>query len=73
MREFSEIGEDDGRIGADLILVAQLLKGRGCVSLHQRLEQVNNPHTICQPQHLPDIVSTDRTGGMRHRLVEQRQ
>ena len=65
--------EHDRGIGADVVLVAQLGERRGHIAAHQRLEQVDHPRAVGQPQHLPHVLRAHRPGRVRDRLIEQRE
>ena len=73
MREFGEVGEDGGRIGAGVVLGAKLVQRGGRVTLHQMLEQVDDAAAIAEAQHLADRIGGDRAAAMGDRLVEYRQ
>ena len=73
MREFGEVGEDRGRIGAGVVLGAKLVQRGGRVTLHQMLEQVDDAAAIAEAQHLADRIGGDRAAAMGDRLVEYRQ
>ena len=69
--EFGEIGQHHDRIGAGVILVAELAKGAGDVAARQRFEQIDHPGAVGKPQHLPHGVGTDKACRMRDRLIER--
>ena len=73
MGELGEIGEHHRRIGAGVVLVAQLGERRGDVAAHQRLEQVDDARAVGEPEHLPHVLGAHRPGGVRDRLIEQRE
>ncbi len=60
-------------IGAGIVLVAQLVERAADVALHQRLEQVDDARAVGKAEHLAHVLGAHRAGGMRDRLVEQRQ
>ena len=48
-------------------------KRAGDVAAHQRLEQVDDAGAVGKAEHLPHVLGAHRSGGMRDRLIEQRQ
>jgi len=56
----ARFGQHHRRIGTGVVLRAQLRKRRGDIAAHQRLEQLDHPHPVGEPQHLPHILA--RTG-----------
>ena len=75
MGELGEISEHHGRIGTGVILVAQFLQGAGKIGAHQRVEKIDHPRAVGEPQHLPDVGGPHACGacwpGVRHCLVKQ--
>ena len=73
MREFGKIGQDDRRIGAGIVLIAQLLQRRRDIAAQQHLEQIDHARAVGQTQHLPHVIGAHLARRMRDRLIEQRQ
>jgi hypothetical protein len=73
MGEFGEIAQHHAGIGADVVLRPQFGKRGGDVALHQRFEQIDDAHAVCQAQHLTHVFGAHHAGGMGDRLIEQRQ
>ena len=73
MGEFGEIGEHHHRIGAGVVLRAQLRQRARHVAAHERFEQIDDAGAVGEPQHLPHVLGAHRAGGVRDRLVEQRE
>ena len=61
------------RVGAGVVLVAQLLEGGRDIAAHQRLEQVDDAGAVGEAEHLAHVLGAHGAGRMRDRLVEQRQ
>ena len=72
MGEIGEIGQDDGRIGADIVLGAELVEGLGNAAGHQVLEQVDDAGAVGEAQHGAHRFRGDRAGAMGDRLIEDR-
>ena len=60
MGELGEVAQHHRRIGADVVLLAQLLQRRGDVALHQRLEQIDDAHAVGEAEHLPHVFGAHR-------------
>ena len=73
MGEFGQIGHHRRRIGPRIILVAQFMQGGRNIALHHRLEQIDHPCAVGQPQHRADNLAIDLARAMGNRLIEQRQ
>ena len=73
MGEIGKVGEDHGRIGADDILVAQLLQRRGSVALHQIFEQIDDADPVGEAQHVAHRLRGHRARPVGDRLVGQGQ
>ena len=73
MREFGKIAEDHRRIGAGIVLIAQLRQRCRDVAAQQRVEQINHARTIGKSEHLAHMRGLDRPRRMRDRLIQKRQ
>ena len=73
MGELGKVGDDHGRIGADVVLIAQSVSAACGVAAHQRLEQVDDARAVGKAEHLAHILGAHRARRMRDRLIEQRQ
>ena len=74
MRELGEIAEHHRRIGAGVVLLAQLGQRARHVGAHQRLEQIDDRGCGRRARaSARTSLGAHRTRGMRDRLVEQRQ
>ncbi len=73
MGELGEIGKDDGRVGADVVLRPQFLQRRCGVSLHQGLEEIDDAHAIGKAEHLLHVLGAHDSCRMGNRLIEQRK
>ena len=73
MIEFGKISQNHTRIGAAIILRAEFIQRRGHVTLHQLLEQIDDPCPIGKPEHITQITAGDLAAAMRNGLVENRQ
>ncbi len=73
MGEFGEIGEDDGGVGARIILVAEFLQGALHVAAHQRLEQVDDAGAVGEAQQAAHFLRPHRAAAMGDGLVQQRE
>ncbi len=73
MREFGEIGEHRGGLGAGTELVLQLRQRRRRIAAHDMLEEIDDPRPVGQPQHVVHGIGRDRAAAMGDRLVENRQ
>ncbi len=72
MVELGEIGEHRRRIGAGVVLAAELGKRGGDVALHQRLEQVDDARPVGKAKHVAHVLRRHSAGGVRDSLVEDR-
>ncbi len=73
MRETGEFAQDRGGIGAGAVLIGQERKALHDIAAHHRLEQIDHPGAIGQPEHVAHRVGRDRAGAVGNRLIEQRE
>ena len=72
VRELGEIGDDHGRVRADVVKIAEVGKRRADVTLHQRLEQIDHARTVRKAQLRPDLIRLQVGIAVRDRLIKQR-
>jgi hypothetical protein len=73
MGEGGEVGKDQGRIGAGVVLRPQAGEGGGHVAAHHGGEEVDHLSPVGEAEHLAYGLGGDGTRAMRDRLVEERQ
>jgi hypothetical protein len=71
MGELRKVGQYHCGIGPGVVLSPQLRQCRCHIPAHDLLEEVDHPRPICKPEHLPHMLDTHGTGGMRDSLIEQ--
>ncbi len=70
MGEIGKIGQYRRGIGARVVLRAQFGERRGDIAAHQRLDQLDHPRPVGQPQHLPHVLGAHRPSRMRDGLIQ---
>ena len=73
MNEIRQIGQHNGWLCTDIILCLQLAQSGRNVTLHDRLEQVNDAGTIGKAEHLTGRLGSDLPCPMGDGLIQQRQ
>ena len=68
--ELGEIGEDDGRVGADIVLRLELGERGLRVAAHDALEEIDDAGAVGEAEHLLHGVDPDRAAAMGDGLVE---
>ncbi|MBV6488911.1 MAG: hypothetical protein GHHEDOFH_02881 [Pseudorhodoplanes sp.] len=73
MREIGEVGQDDGRVGAGIVLAAQFGERRRDVPAQQCVEQIDDARAVGEAEHFAHMIGLHGARGMGDRLVEQRE
>ncbi|GJE72535.1 hypothetical protein CHKEEEPN_4092 [Methylorubrum podarium] len=73
MGEAGEVREHHRGVGAGIVLRPELGEGGGHVAAHRRLEQVDDPRAVGEPEHVAHACRGDRARAVGDRLIEQRE